>query len=85
MTAARPGAAPLSMDERARLRAAARHARAALPAPVADTVAEHLLAWEAFGYRFGSHQLLARLVDAVLALPASSARVAAHPADDTAA
>jgi hypothetical protein len=44
MTAARPGAAPLSIDERARLRAAARHARTALPTPVGDTIAEHLTA-----------------------------------------
>ena len=86
MTTARPGAAPLSMDERARLRAAARHARTALPPPVGDTVAEYLTAWEAFGYRFGSHQLLARLIDPVLALPAPSARAAAHPSPgDTAA
>ena len=84
---ARPGAAPLSVDERALLRAAARHARAALPAPVGETVAERLTAWEAFGYRFGSHQLLARLLDAVLAVPAPSAPAAARrpPSDGTAA
>lgn len=70
MTGAAPaGARPLSAVDRARLRAAARHAVAALPGPVAAAVAEQLRSWESVGHRFGSHGLMARVVDAVLGLP----------------
>lgn len=49
--------------ERARLRRCAARAPMVLPGVVGETLARDLLAWHEFGYRFGSHGLIRRLLD----------------------
>ncbi|MBC3192953.1 hypothetical protein H7X46_17990 [Pseudonocardia sp. C8] len=63
------GDAPgLAFHEKASYRAAAGHARRALPGPVGELVHRELTAYAEFGHRFGDG-LIPRLMAAVLAMP----------------
>jgi len=65
------GDAPVLLPhERCRLRAAARHARRALPGPLGDLVHRELMAYAEFGHRVSTDALIPRLATDVLALPA---------------
>lgn len=65
-------AAALALHEKSRLRAAAEHARRALPGPVGDLIRRELLAYADFGYRMSGDALIPRLAADVLSRPASS-------------
>jgi hypothetical protein len=68
-----PGdAVALAAHERSKLRAAAEHARRALPGPLGDLVHGELLAYAEFGYRMTSDALIPRLAADILARPAAS-------------
>ena len=68
-----PGdAVALAAHERSKLRAAAEHARRALPGPLGDLVHRELLAYAEFGYRMTSDALIPRLAADILARPAAS-------------
>ena len=66
-----PPGAPPRMDhhEIARMKAAARHARHALPGPLGELAARELLAHAELGYRGAVDALLPQLARQVLALP----------------
>ncbi|MCD2195172.1 hypothetical protein LQ327_17535 [Actinomycetospora endophytica] len=64
------GNAPvLAPHEKSRLRAAAHHARRALPGPVGDLVSRELVAYADFGHRMTVDSLIHRLAADVLARP----------------
>ncbi len=65
-------AVALAAHERSKLRAAAEHARRALPGPLGDLVHRELLAYAEFGYRMTSDALIPRLAPDILARPAAS-------------
>ena len=66
-----PAAPPrLDLHEIARLRAAAAHARRALPGPLGELAARELTAHADLGYRGAGDALLPLLARQVLALPA---------------
>ena len=65
-------AAALRLHEKTRLRAAAHHARRALPGPVGDLIHRELLAYAEFGYRMWGDALIPRLAADILSRPASS-------------
>lgn len=52
-----------------RLAAARRRATAVYPGPVGELLARELDAWGAVGNRFGSGELIVRLVDHILSMP----------------
>jgi hypothetical protein len=62
----------LQYHEVARLKAAAHHARRALPGPLGDLVHRELLAYAEFGYRLTADALIPRLAADVLARPAAA-------------
>ncbi|GAA4902687.1 hypothetical protein EV188_1011233 [Actinomycetospora succinea] len=65
------GDAPvLPLHEMSRVRAAAHHARRALPGPLGDLVHRELLAYAEFGHRMTADALIPRLAADVLARPA---------------
>jgi hypothetical protein len=64
-------ATALALHEKSRLRAAAHHARRALPGPVGDLIHRELLAHAEFGYRMWGDALIPRLAADVLSRPAS--------------
>jgi hypothetical protein len=75
-----PGAPPrMDRHEISRLRAAAEHARRALPGPLGELVARELLAHAELGYRGAVDALLPRLACQVLALPVMTPPVMASP------
>ena len=64
-----PGTAPrMDRHEISRLRAAAAHARRALPGPLGELAARELLAHAELGYRGAADALLPRLARQVLAM-----------------
>jgi hypothetical protein len=65
-------AVALRLHEKSRLRAAAHHARRALPGPVGDLIHRELLAYAEFGYRMWGDALIPRLAADVLSRPAST-------------
>ncbi|MEJ2860165.1 hypothetical protein [Actinomycetospora flava] len=66
------GDAPVLLPhERSRLRAAAHHARRALPGPLGDLVHRELMAYAEFGHRMTDDALIPRLAADVLARPAA--------------
>ena len=65
-------AVALRLHEKSRLRAAAHHARRALPGPVGDLVHRELLAYAEFGYRMWDDALIPRVAADVLARSAST-------------
>lgn len=68
-----PGDAPiLLLHERSRLRAAAAHARRALPGPLGELVHRELTAYAEFGHRMTADALIPRLAADVLARPAAT-------------
>jgi hypothetical protein len=67
----RGNAAPFAAHERSRLRAAAHHARRALPGPLGELVHRELVAYADFGYRMAADALIPRLAADVLARPAA--------------
>lgn len=54
---------PLRESDRERLRRGVTRAPLVLPGPIGETVAQELLAWEEFGYRFGGTSVILRLLD----------------------
>jgi len=54
-------------DQRMRARTAAFRAKHLYPGPVGELIAQHLHAWDDFGFRFDCATLTARLVEHVLA------------------
>jgi hypothetical protein len=64
---ARGDALPLHAHELSRVRAAAHHARRALPGPLGELVHRELTVYADFGYRFSSDALIPRLVAEILA------------------
>jgi hypothetical protein len=60
----------MERHEIARMRAAATHARRALPGPLGELAARELLAHAELGYRGAADALLPQLARQVLALPA---------------
>jgi hypothetical protein len=69
-----PGTAPrMELHEISQLRAAATHARRALPGPLGELAARELSAYADLGYRGERDALIPLLVRQVLALPAASA------------
>jgi len=60
-------AVPLCAHELSRVRAAAHHARRALPGSLGELVHRELTAYADFGYRFSSDALIPRLVGEILA------------------
>lgn len=66
----RGNAPAIPPQEVSRLRAAAHHARRALPGPLGDLVHRELLAHAEFGHRVTSDALIPRLATDVLARPA---------------
>jgi hypothetical protein len=68
-----PGnAEALPVHEKSQLRAAARHARLALPGPIGELVSREITAYAEFGYRFGTDALVPRLAVQVLAMPTAA-------------
>jgi hypothetical protein len=68
-----PGALPrMDLHEIARLRAAAEHARRAVPGPLGELAARELAAYADLGYRGNPDALVPQLARQVLALPAVS-------------
>ena len=68
------GSAPLmAAHEVSRARAAAEHARRAVPGPLGELAARELIAYAEFGYRGARDALVPQLVRQVLGLPAASA------------
>jgi hypothetical protein len=66
-----PGTAPrMDHHEIARVRAAAGHARRAIPGPLGELAARELSAYAELGYRGERDALIPRLARQVLALPA---------------
>ena len=63
----------MAAHEISRLRAAAAHARRALPGPLGELAARELIAYAEFGYRGARDALVPQLVRQVLGLPAASA------------
>ena len=63
----------LAPHEISRLRAAAAHARRAVPGPLGELAARELIAYAEFGYRGARDALVPQLVRQVLGLPAASA------------
>jgi hypothetical protein len=61
----------LEAHEKARLRAAARHARAVYPGEVGELVSRELTAYAEFGIRFSVDALIPRLATRVLAMSAA--------------
>lgn len=59
----------MEQPERARIRAAARHARRVYPGPVGELVHRELNAYADFGLRFDVSALIPSLVEHVLKLP----------------
>jgi hypothetical protein len=70
-SAARHGGSPprLELHELSRIRAAAEHARRAVPGPLGELAARELAAHADFGYRGDGDALMPRLARQVLALP----------------
>ncbi|MFC5139305.1 hypothetical protein ACFPK1_13775 [Actinomycetospora rhizophila] len=68
----RGDAAVLPLHDKYRLKAAAHHARRALPGPLGDLVHRELLAYAEFGYRVTADALIPRLAADVLARPAAT-------------
>jgi hypothetical protein len=64
--AVRGDADPFELHERARVRAAAHHARRVLPGVVGELVHRELTAYADFGFRFASDALIPRLADEIL-------------------
>lgn len=60
-------------DERARLRAAALHARRIYPPELGELACRELTAYADFGFRFESDSLIPRLATAILATAAPAA------------
>jgi hypothetical protein len=68
-----PGTAPrMDLHEIAGLRAAAEHARRAVPGPLGELAARELMAYAELGYRGNRDALVPQLAQQVLALPAVS-------------
>ena len=65
-------AADLEAHERSRFRAAAEHARRALPGPLGELASRELQAAADFGHRLGQDTLIAKLASDVLARHATS-------------
>ena len=63
----------MAAHEISRLRAAAAHARRAVPGPLGELAARELIAYAEFGYRGARDALVPQLVRQVLGLPAVSA------------
>ena len=73
-----PGVPPrMDRHEISRLRAAAAHARRALPGPLGELAARELLAHAELGYRGAVDALLPQLARQVLALPVTTPPVLA--------
>jgi len=73
-----PGVPPrMDRHEISRLRAAAAHARRALPGPLGELAARELLAHAELGYRGAVDALLPQLARQVLALPVTTPPVPA--------
>jgi len=69
-----PGTAPrMELHEISQLRAAAVHARRALPGPLGELAARELSAYADLGYLGERDALIPQLVRQVLGLPAASA------------
>jgi hypothetical protein len=66
----------LDINEINRCRSAAFRATRVYPGPVGELISRELLAYEDFGYRFGSRTIMMNLVDHVMNLPVSSERAA---------
>ena len=62
----------MAAHEISRLRAAAAHARRAIPVPLGELAARELIAHAEFGYRGARDALVPQLVRQVLGLPAAS-------------
>lgn len=62
----------LAAHEISRVRAAAAHARRAVPGPLGELAARELIAYAEFGYRGARDALVPQLVRQVLGLPAAS-------------
>jgi len=62
----------MAPHEISRLRAAAAHARRAIPGPLGELAARELIAYAEFGYRGARDALVPQLVRQVLGLPAAS-------------
>lgn len=58
----------LALQDQARLRGAARHARLALPGTIGEVIARELIAYADFGRRFRRDAMIDRLAQEVLAL-----------------
>ena len=68
-----PGTAPrMDLHEISRLRAAAAHARRALPGPLGELAARELSAYADLGYRGERDALVPQLARQVLALPSAA-------------
>jgi len=59
----------MGYNERAKLRGAANRARRLYPGPVGEILYRELVAWEEFGYRFGSSVVIAQLVEHIHRAP----------------
>jgi hypothetical protein len=69
-TAQHAGPPPrLELHELSRIRAAAEHARRAVPGPLGELAARELAAYADFGYRGDDNALMPQLAWQVLALP----------------
>ena len=63
----------MAAHEISRLRAAAAHARRAIPGPLGELAARELIDYAEFGYRGARDALVPQLVRQVLGLPAAAA------------
>lgn len=72
-------AATMALHDKARLRAAARHALAIYPGPVGELLARELNAYADFGRGLAGDALIPRLAAEILATPGCAAEGTAAP------
>ena len=73
-------ASPLAWHELGRIRAAAHHARRALPGPIGELAARELTAYANLGYLGGPDALVPELARHILTLPAQPSHRRPSPA-----